>query len=222
MYSPRWNIKGHFDVLCINKKTGETILSDFKSKNSKAFTYMDYKKQGASHHQKLQVLSYMMMINEYGFSLPDSMVPDVNTFYDPADYRVHEWLQQNAVIAGTTLKQDGKPKEVWKLKRQVTNGSLYYISKDDQRTLEYPVSTNDTKLVRDLELEIGEMNDAWNKQRAPQAYPKSEWQCKYCRFCNTKLDKTDPNSKGLCENLDDPQVVKDLFKLVAEHRTGSK
>jgi hypothetical protein len=56
-------VSGRLDVLLKDKKTGEQIIVELKSKNSRAFWYMDKQGQGAQHHHKLQIWGYLWLMN---------------------------------------------------------------------------------------------------------------------------------------------------------------
>lgn len=73
---PEYNLTGHLDGYLIENgstKPDETII-ECKSKNSKAFWYMDKKGEGAAIHQKMQLHTYLYMMNKYGGTLPDGTV----------------------------------------------------------------------------------------------------------------------------------------------------
>lgn len=53
------NVSGYIDVKLKDKTTGEEILVEIKSKNSRAFWYMEKQKQGAQHHHKMQLWGYL-------------------------------------------------------------------------------------------------------------------------------------------------------------------
>lgn len=206
MYDPVFNLSGHFDMLIIELKNGKPFMGECKSKSSRAFTYMDKKGQGAMGHHKMQCHSYICMCNEYGFALPDKD----NTKFNP----VFNWLSQNADIVSikpitdeavlNTLHITTKP--VFKLRQKIEEGAILYISKDDQRQLEYPVFESDTVLRDSYLKELNLLNDAWENHSVLPENEKGAWQTKYCQYCQA----------GLCEKLDSKEVVDALFDTVAQ------
>lgn len=214
MHDPTLNLSGHFDMLVIELATGKPHMGECKSKSSRAFTYMDKKGQGAMGHHRMQCHSYICMCNDYGFALPDKE----NNMKNPA----FVWLTKNADTIGwkeivdpevvTTLKRLNPTasapfsKPIFKLRQQITEGSIIYISKDDQRELEYPVFLNDKTLRDSYVQELKLLNDAWNNHSVLQENEKGAWQTKYCQYCQA----------GLCEKLDSKEVVDALFETVAQ------
>jgi hypothetical protein len=203
MADPQRNLTGHFDALIIKKATGEPFMFECKSKNSRAFTYMDKKREGAMYHHQMQINSYMNMCNNYGFALADLD----NDLMNP----VYNWLNANAKIIGWVevkhpeMKKTHPTKPVWKLTQQIKEGSILYVSKDDQRLLEYPVFDNDQKLFMAWASELDLLNRAWNNKDVLPEEEKGAWQTKYCQYCQA----------GLCEKLSSKEVVEDLFTTVA-------
>lgn len=208
MFDKQFNLSGHFDALLIHKKTHAPFMFECKSKNSKAFTYMDRKGQGAMHHHKLQINSYMCMVNTSGFALSDE-----DSAGGGSDE--YKWLQQNAdqidfVPFNNTAKYGATSKKpVWKLRSLVLEGSIVYVSKDDQRLLEYPVMAHDVNLLREWQDEVTMLEQAWlNKDVLPENEAGS-WQGKYCQYCQA----------GLCEKLSSKEVVEALFEIDEAERT---
>jgi len=69
MYDPELNLTGHFDaVLCEKTEPYKAIMIECKSKNSNGFKYL---KGDAQIHHKMQLHSYLYMINKYGYTSPD-------------------------------------------------------------------------------------------------------------------------------------------------------
>ena len=83
---PEYNLTGHLDGYLVEAdltKKGTVVPKSFdifetivecKSKNSKAFWYMDKKGEGAQVHHKMQLHTYLYMMNKYGGTLPDGTV----------------------------------------------------------------------------------------------------------------------------------------------------
>lgn len=202
MHSQMFNIKGHFDALIIDLKTNEAFMGEFKSKNSRAFTYMDKKKEGAMAHHKLQNHSYQFMCNNDGFALSDSD----SVSQDPYMIKVRSWLMGNAKLIRYVNTNGENSKPVWRLNNPIKEGSIFYVSKDDQRTLEYPVMYNDLNLLGEWQRELNILNKAWENQDVLPPNAPGAWQSKYCQYCQA----------GLCEKLDTKEVVQALFKTVQE------
>ena len=77
MFDPELNLSGHFDALLYKEGSSDpkdTVLVECKSKHSKAFWYMEKKGEGAQVHHKMQLHSYLYMINKYGYKLPNGTV----------------------------------------------------------------------------------------------------------------------------------------------------
>ncbi len=233
MYDPNLNNSGHLDALVIHKKTFEAFITDFKSKNSRSFSYMDGKKQGAMHHHLLQVYSYIDMVNKYGFSLRnEDTIHDIGQwnlmneengtviFYRTAPLKnqdLHRFLLDHARVVGYKPMEENNPngrkKEIWQLDNTIKEGSVVYVSKDDQRKLEYPVMYPDTSLELEYYTERRILNQAWEmKNIVIPPEEKNSWQIKYCMYCKA----------GLCEKLDNPDVVDSLKEVVAENKDEIK
>ncbi len=76
---PEYNLTGHLDGYLVENTAymsnpKEETIVECKSKNSKAFWYMDKKGEGAAIHQKMQLHTYLYMMNKYGGTLPDGTV----------------------------------------------------------------------------------------------------------------------------------------------------
>lgn len=71
---PEYNLTGHLDGYLVSYKDNGEIIVECKSKNSKAFWYMDKKGEGAQVHHKMQLHTYLYMMNKYGGKLPDGTV----------------------------------------------------------------------------------------------------------------------------------------------------
>ena len=67
-FDPELNLSGHCDAYLVNVNGEATkeYICECKSKHSKAFWYMDKKGEGAQVHHKMQLHSYMYMLNKYG------------------------------------------------------------------------------------------------------------------------------------------------------------
>lgn len=216
MRDGRLNLTGHFDALLIHKVTGDAIMFECKSKNSKAFTYMDSKHQGAMHHHKQQISSYMYMVNESGFILSPEQANLKNEDGSTNHYNqeLRNWLHSHATIIGNYARQDDTLTDVWKLDydKRILSGHILYVSKDDQRMLEYPVLADDKSLLYEWQKELHMLNYAWENKEVLPPNPIGSWQSKYCMYCKA----------GLCEKLKDKQVVVDLFKVVEEQDKGKQ
>lgn len=200
MYDPVNNLTGHFDMLLIHKKTHEPRMFEIKSKNSTAFTWMDKKKEGANHHHKLQIKSYIDMVNTYGFALSDKDSVAGNPMYDQLFAGYGSIV---GYVPWTDKRNDNAGKPVWKIS-QIHEGSIFYVSKDDQRELEYFVQANDSALEAEYKTELDMLNDAWKNHKVLPMYEKTAWQCKYCNYCKA----------GLCEKLNSKEVIDALFETV--------
>lgn len=76
---PEYNLTGHLDGYLVQnvgvtREVPQEIIVECKSKNSRAFWYMDTKKEGAQVHHKMQLHTYLYMMNKYGGKLPDGTV----------------------------------------------------------------------------------------------------------------------------------------------------
>lgn len=70
-------VKGHFDDLV--RVHGRLILYDFKTQNSRAFTYQKANPQGMSHFHRMQLGTYMYMLRKTGLlATPDLDMIDVS------------------------------------------------------------------------------------------------------------------------------------------------
>lgn len=218
MIDPIRKNSGHFDVMLINKKTYEVIVGETKSKNSRAFTYMDKKGEGAMHHHELQTYSYLDMINQYGFHLPehlDKAFMDINELAklnekerEIIEFLTDEYVMKNIVdLKQGKLSADKTQTTIIKFKQPIKYGYILYISKDDQRKLEYPVLYPDTNLQNEYYLEREILNDAWENKKALPPNQAGTWQSKYCNYCNA----------GICEQLDTDEKVVALFEEIAKN-----
>jgi len=66
----------------------------------------------------------------------------------------------------------------------VDEGSIIYVSKDDQAILEYPVFLNNKQLREEVMNEINLLNLAWEHKK-PELLPlpdEKSWKTKYCRY----------------------------------------
>lgn len=79
---PARNIKGHIDALIYDKKNGKWFVVECKSRHSKSFWYMDKKGEGASVHHKMQLHSYIAMLNTYGgkITFSDGIIQEFTPF----------------------------------------------------------------------------------------------------------------------------------------------
>lgn len=71
MFDPELNLSGHLDAYLEKPGAdmsveGNQYIVECKSKHSKAFWYMDKKGEGAQIHHKMQLHSYLYMLNKYG------------------------------------------------------------------------------------------------------------------------------------------------------------
>lgn len=222
MYSDLHNLKGHFDALFINKKTGEAVMFECKSKNSTAFTYMDKKKEGAMAHHKLQIHSYMYMVNNFGFTLPPIKKP---AFYKGAETSVPltevEQIQESKYLLELHNRENLHIElsrvcyvsnrggiNYYTPKQKINYGYILYVSKDDQRLLEFVVPANDDAIRQEWQDEVALLNYAWEHQEILPENPKGAWQSKYCTYCN----------EGMCSKLGEKKVVEDLFTIVNENK----
>jgi hypothetical protein len=78
-----YNLTGHLDGYLVENPTEKIVeggdlaketIVECKSKNSKAFWYMDKKGEGAQVHHKMQLHTYLYMMNKHGGKLPDGTV----------------------------------------------------------------------------------------------------------------------------------------------------
>lgn len=221
MEDPQLNLRGHFDAVLININTHQIILGEVKSKNSRAFKYT--LKDGAAIHYKMQAHSYMTMINKSGFKIQLSgNEPDILAYLEAnvefvygdakksienlililkAQIRAIQYIKDNPNKMGILRLTDNyfhiQPYE--KLKE----ANIIYISKDDYRIEEFPIMIDDSEVERLWRFEVDLLNKCWRDEVAPPANESGAWQTKYCKYCEA----------GLCEKLDDKDVVKDLFVL---------
>lgn len=75
LFDPELNLSGHLDAVLYKEDAKhnctEPHIVECKSKQSKSFWYMDKKKEGAMIHHKMQLHSYLYMLNKYGGKSPD-------------------------------------------------------------------------------------------------------------------------------------------------------
>lgn len=114
-------VTGYIDLL-ING-----LVYEVKSKQSKAFWYMNRRGEGANDQHKMQTWVYL-----YAKQLPE--------------------------------------------------GRIIYLSKDDLSVLEYPVYLNDKELENKVRDECKILNDALETGIAPKPPEMASWQAKYCRW----------------------------------------
>lgn len=163
LFDPELNLSGHIDAFLIRKSpTGDgkdEYICECKSKHSKAFWYMDKKGEGAQVHHKMQLHSYLYMLNKYGGTFTKKKA-------DGTDETIYKFVPR-----GDKLKE----------------GCVFYVSKDDMAVLEYPVKLDDPVLEKMWKFEIETLNNCWLNKTTPPAPEKGSWQEKYCEFCKLGL-----------------------------------
>lgn len=136
------NVRGHFDDLI--KIDKETILYDYKTKNSGWFTR--YKHQEISHFYKMQLATYIYIINR------------ILAGKDGA--RIYKPVGDEYVLANEDLKEIMKG-------RELHEGRALGISKDDLRTAEHGFVYNPA-----LEKQVFEywstLNGYWKAKTMPR------------------------------------------------------
>lgn len=58
---PEYDVTGYADLVC--ELNGKKLLYEIKSKNSRAFWYMEKQKEGANHHHQMQTWLYLKALN---------------------------------------------------------------------------------------------------------------------------------------------------------------
>lgn len=102
-------IKGHFDDLVLIK--GTYILYDYKSQNSRAFTWNKKNGDKMSHFHRYQLLTYLLMLNNNNpLKLSDPHVPEARILkISKDDLRMHEqqlyWNNANKLIITSWWKE---------------------------------------------------------------------------------------------------------------------
>ena len=102
---PEYDVTGYADLVC--EINGEKIIYEIKSKNSRAFWYMEKQKEGANFHHKMQAWLYMKALN----------IPEARILYVSKDdlcLLEYPIKLDDQELAETTLNELRVLNEAWK------------------------------------------------------------------------------------------------------------
>lgn len=155
-------ISGYYDLKITDETTGESSIIEHKSKHSRAFWYMDKKKEGANLHHKMQLWSYL--------------------FLD-----------------------------------KVETGSIFYRSKDDRCTLEYPLFRTDEEVKKLVMTELAILNYCLKNDIVPPLPEKKSWQENYCDCHDTCKKYWEENKHLTFEEVPNEEEHKELAELLTTY-----
>lgn len=132
MYDHELNLSGHLDAYLVRKSpTGDEFTDEYivecKSKHSKAFWYMDKKGEGAQTHHKMQLHSYLYMMNKYGGSVINPVDGSVTSKIDHRGGRLKEGAilyvskDDMALLEYPVRLNDVELEKMWKFEVETLN-----------------------------------------------------------------------------------------------------
>lgn len=130
MKDPNTNLVGHLDAYLVKKAGVVNDLPDFfimecKSKQSKAFWYMDKKGEGAQVHHKMQLHSYLYMLSNYGADVVDKQGNIVTKIIPQTNLKegsvVYVSKDDMAVLEYPIYLNDTELEKMWKFELETLN-----------------------------------------------------------------------------------------------------
>lgn len=131
MYDPELNLSGHLDAYLVRKeKLGDEkdeYIVECKSKHSKAFWYMDKKGEGAQTHHKMQLHSYLYMLNKYGGNIINPVDGSVTSKIDSRGGHLKEGAllyvskDDMALLEYPVKADDVEIEKMWKFEIETLN-----------------------------------------------------------------------------------------------------
>lgn len=119
-YDPTLNLSGHCDGIIYREgSTEKPIMLECKSKHSKAFWYMDKKGEGAQIHHRMQLHSYLYMLNKYGGKLYTGRAISPKSI--DVGYLVYVSKDDMAMLEYPVYLADTELEKMWKFEIETLN-----------------------------------------------------------------------------------------------------
>ncbi len=122
MYDPELNLSGHLDAMLWEEgSTNPPYIVECKSKNSKAFWYMDKKGEGAQMHHKMQLHSYLYMLNKYGGKYFTESIATLSPVKVPEGCLLYVSKDDMAMLEYPVKLEDKTLEKMWKYEIETLN-----------------------------------------------------------------------------------------------------